>query len=51
VPERKVENEDLAWDILINNFYTSVGLELNLGLHDEMASAIGVSHVGDLICI
>jgi hypothetical protein len=46
VAGRKDENlEDLAWDILIDNLYTSVGLGLNPGLHDEMASTIGVSHI------
>ena len=49
MPGKKEENnEDLAWDILIDNFYISVGLGLNPGLHNEMASTIGVSHVRDL---
>jgi hypothetical protein len=49
VPGRKVENnEDLAWDISIENFYTSVGLGLNPAHHDEMASTLGISHVRDL---
>ena len=52
MPGRKDEdNEDLAWDILIDNFYTSVVLGLYPGLHDEMASTIGVSRVTDLKCI
>jgi hypothetical protein len=52
VPGRKDENnEELAWDILIDKFYTSVGLGLNPVLHDEMASTIDVSLVRDLRCI